>query len=106
MATCPACNHEVASPFFLNFDAWRWLGCPHCKVRLKMKPPRSFALGPLVAPLFLLARRGHVFEVIAFLFVFAIIFLQLLESFHPKMQIRKKPLPKPTIRLNIEGPSK
>ncbi len=105
MATCPACNYDVATFFFLNLDGWRWLVCPHCKVRLEMKPPRSAALVPLVAPLFLLARRGHVFEVIAFLFMFATIFLLLLESFRPKVQLRKKPLPKPTIRLNIDGPS-
>jgi hypothetical protein len=106
MAMCPACNHEVATPFFLNLDAWRWLVCPHCKVRLEMKPPRSVVLVPLVAPLFVLARRGHVFEVIAFVFTFATIFLLLLESVRPKVQLRKKPLPKPTTRLNIDGPSK
>jgi hypothetical protein len=106
MATCPACNHDVATPFFLNLDAWRWLVCPYCKVRLEMKPPRSVVLGPLVAPLFLLARRGHVSEVIAFLFLFATILLLILESVRPKVQLRKKPLPKPTIRLDIDGPSK
>ena len=105
MATCPTCNHDVATPFFLNLDAWRWLGCPHCKARLEMKSPRSVVLGPLVAPLFVLARRGRVFEVIAFVFMFATIFLLLLESVRPKVQLRKKPLPKPTIRLNIDGPS-
>lgn len=105
MATCPACNRDVATPFFLNMDAWRWLVCPHCKARLEMKPPRSFVLAPLIAPLFVLARRGHVLEVIAFVFMFATIFLMLLESAWPKVQLRKKPLPKPTIRLNIDGPS-
>jgi len=89
MATCPTCKHDVATPFFLNLDAWRWLVCPHCKVRLEMKPPRSVVLGPLVAPLFLLARRSHVFEVIAFIFTFATIFLLLLESVRPKVQLRK-----------------
>src|SRR4029077_16758070 len=103
MATCPACNHDVAAPFFLNLDAWRWLVCPHCKVRLEMKPPRSVVLAPLVAPLFLLAPRDLVFELIAFLFIFATIFLLLLEIVRPKVQLRKKPLPKPTIRLNIDG---
>jgi hypothetical protein len=56
-------------------------------------------------PLFVLARRGHIFEVIAFVFMFGTIFLLLLESVRPKVQLRKKPLPKPTIRLNIDGPS-
>ena len=105
MATCPACTHDVATPFFLNLDAWRWLVCPHCKARLEMKPARSFVLVPLMAPLFALARQGRVLEVIAFLYMFATIFLLLLESARPKVQLRKKPLPKATIRVNIDGPS-
>jgi hypothetical protein len=70
-----------------------------------MKPLRSVLLGPLIAPLFVLARRGRDFEVIAFVFMFATIFLLLLERLRPKVQLRKKPLPKPDIRLNINGPS-
>jgi hypothetical protein len=70
-----------------------------------MKPPRSVVLGPLIAPLFVLARRGRVFEIIAFVFMFATISLLLLESVRPKVKLRKKPLPKPTVRLNIDGPS-
>src|SRR5712692_5221642 len=105
MATCPACSDAVRTPFFLNLDAWTHLVCPHCKVRLEMKPPRSFVLGPLMAPLFVLARQGRVFEVIAFAFMFATFFLLLLESIRPKVRLRKRPLPKPTIRLNIDGPS-
>jgi hypothetical protein len=85
-------------------NAWRWLVCPHCKARLEMKPPRSVVLGTLMAPLFVLARRGRVFELIAFVFMFVTIFLLLLESVRPKVQLRKKPLPKPTIQLNIDGP--
>jgi len=106
MAPCPACNHDVATPFFLDLDAWRHLVCPHCQARLELKPPRSVVLGPLIAPLFVLARQGRVFEVIAFAFMFATIFLLLLESVRPKLRLRKRPLPKPTIRLNIDGPSK
>jgi len=106
MAPCPACNHDVATPFFLDLDAWRHLICPHCQARLELKPPRSVVLGPLIAPLFVLARQGRVFEVIAFAFMFATIFLLLLESVRPKLRLRKRPLPKPTIRLNIDGPSK
>jgi hypothetical protein len=105
MAKCPACDHDVRTPFFLNLDAWRHLLCPHCKARLEMKPPRSFVLAPLTAPLFVLARQGRVLEVIAFIYVFATIFLLLLESSRPKVQVRKKPLPEPTIRLNIGRPS-
>ena len=105
MAKCPACNHDVRTPFFLNMDAWRHLVCPHCQARLEMKPPRSFVLGPLIAPLFVLARQGRTFEIIAFTFMFATIFLLLLESAHPKVRLRKKPLPEPSIRLNIDDPS-
>jgi len=105
MATCPACNHDVAAPFFIDLDAWRHLVCPHCKARLEMKPPRSLVLAPLMAPLFVLARQGRVLEIIAFVYMFATIFLILLESFRPRVRLRKRPLPKPTIRLNIDGPS-
>ena len=70
-----------------------------------MKPPRFAALGPLIAPLFVLARGSRVFELIAFAFMFTTISLLLVESVRPKVQLRKKPMPKPTIRLNIEGPS-
>jgi len=70
-----------------------------------MKPPRSFLLGPLIAPLFVLAQRGRVFEVFAFVFMFVTIFLLLFESLRPKLRLRTKPLPKPAIRLNIDGPS-
>jgi hypothetical protein len=106
MAPCPACSHDVPTPIFLNLDAWRHLVCPHCKARLEMKPLRSFVLGPLMVPMFLLARRSRVLEVSAFVFMFVTIFLLLLESFHPKVRLRTKPLPKPTIRLDIDGPSK
>ena len=105
MAKCPACDHDVRTPFFLNLDGWSHLTCTQCKARLEMKPPRSFVLGPLVAPLFVLARQGHVFEFIAFAFMFATIFLILLESIRPKVRLRRKALPKPDIRLNIDGPS-
>lgn len=105
MAKCPACDHEVRTPFFLNMDAWRLLVCPHCKARLEMKPFRSFVLGPLVAPLFVLARQRPVFEVIAFVYMFATILLLLVEGARPKVRLRKRPLPEPNIRLDINGPS-
>lgn len=70
-----------------------------------MKTPRAFAFAPLMAPLFVLARQGRVFEVIAFAFMFATIFFVLLECIRPKVRLRKKPLPEPAIRLNIDGPS-
>ena len=105
MAKCPACGYDVRTPFFCNLDGWSHLACPQCKARLEMKPPRSFVLGPLMAPLFVLARQGRVFEIIAFVFMFVTIFLILLESLHPKLRLRTKPLPKPEIRLNLDGPS-
>jgi len=105
MAKCPACGHDVRTPFFLNLNAWSHLSCAQCKARLEMKPPQSAVLGPLMPPLFVLARRGRAFEVIAFVFSFVTIFLLLLESSRPKLQLRKRPVPKPAIRLNIDGPS-
>jgi hypothetical protein len=105
MAKCPTCGHDVRTPFFLNLDGWRHLQCSHCQARLEMRPPRSFVLGPLMAPLFVLARRGQVFEVIAFVFAFATIFLVLLESIRPKLRLRKRPLAKPAVWLKIDGPS-
>ncbi len=106
MANCPACDHEVRTPFFLNLDAWTHLTCTHCKTRLEMKPPRAFVLAPLIAPLFVLARRGRIFEMFAFVYMFATMFLLLLECSCPKLRLRNKPPPKPAIRLNIDGPSK
>jgi len=106
MVKCPACDHDVRTPFFLNLDGWTHLVCPHCKVRLEMKPPRSFVLGPLMAPLFVLARQGRVFEVIAFIYMFATISLLLLESACPKVRLRKLAPIKPDIQLNINHPSK
>ena len=105
MAMCPACDHDVRTPSFLNLDGWSHLSCAHCKARLEMKPPRSVVLGPLIAPLFVLARQGRIFEIIAFLFMFATICFLLLETTRPKVRLRKRPLPKPAIRLNIDGPS-
>jgi hypothetical protein len=70
-----------------------------------MKPPRSVVLGPLIAPLFLLARQGRIFEIIAFAFMFATFFLLLMESLHPKVRLRKQAPPSPEIRLNISTPS-
>ncbi len=70
-----------------------------------MKPPRSLLLGPIIAPLFVLARQGRVFEIIAFLYMFSTFFLLLLECLNPKVRLRKKPPAKPSVRLNLDGPS-
>ena len=105
MAKCPTCDRNVRTPFFLNLDGWTHLQCTHCMARLEMQPPRSFVLGPLMAPLFILARQGRVFEVIAFGSAFVTIFLMLFESFRPKVRLRKRPLAKPVVWLKIDGPA-
>ena len=105
MAKCPACNQDVRTPLFLNLDAWTHLRCGQCNVRLEMKPPRAALFAPLMAPLFVLARQGRVFEAIAFAYMFVTFALLLFEILRPKVQLRRKPIPKPEIRLNIQGPS-
>ena len=104
MAKCPACEHDVATPFFLNVDAWRWLACPHCAARLERKNPRSVALLPLWIGLIALGGRGHRFAVIAEVSMAAIFVVILVEFMRPQLQLRKPP-PKPEITLNINGPS-
>lgn len=104
MTPCPKCNHDVRTPSFLDLDGWRHLVCPNCKARLEMKPWRSSLMAPIMAPLFVLARQNRVLEVIAYAFSFATVVLMLLESVRPKVQLRKRPLPKPEIRLNIDAP--
>jgi hypothetical protein len=105
MAKCPACDHEVRTPFFLDLDGWTHLRCAQCEARLELKPPRSFLLSPLMTPLFILARQGRIFEGIALVFAFATIFLVLLESSRPEVRLRTRPLAKPEVRLDINSPS-
>ncbi len=105
MAMCPGCDHQVRTPSFLNLEGWRHLRCPYCKARLEMKPPRSFLLAPLIAPMFLLARQGRIFEITAFVFLFATIFIVLLESSYPKLRLRKRPQAKPAVWLKFNHPS-
>ncbi len=105
MAKCPACNHDVTTPFFLNVEGWRWLACPHCSAKLERKNPRSVvALMPLWISLIALGGRGHRFAVIAEVLMVAIFAVILVELMRPQLQLRK-PAPKPEIRLNISGPS-
>jgi len=105
MAKCPVCSRDIATPFFLNADAWRWLVCPHCAARLERKNPRSvIALMPLWISLIALGGRGHRFAVIAEVLMVAIMAVILVEFMRPQLQVRKPP-PKPEIRLNINGPS-
>jgi hypothetical protein len=104
MEKCPACGNDVSTPFFFNLDAWTHLTCSQCKTRLEMKPPRSFLMAPLMAPLFVLARQGRIFEILAFAYSGATTFLVLWESFHPKLRIRQNPSPQPAVRLDINDP--
>lgn len=105
MAKCPACAHEVRTPWFFDLEGWRHLTCAQCKARLEMKPPRSVVLVILMAPLFVLAREGRVFEAVAFAFMVGTIFFLLLESLRPHVRLRTTPLPKPEIRLDLDRPA-
>ena len=105
MQKCPACGNGVQTPFFLNLDAWTYLRCSQCNSRLEMRPPRSFLLGPLMAPLFVLARQGRIFEWVAFVFAFTTIFLIVFECLKPKLRLRRKAPAKPEISLKIDGPA-
>ena len=105
MAKCPICEHDVAPPFFLNVDAWRWLACPHCGARLERKNPRSVAvLMPLWLALIALGHQGHRLAIIAEGLMVAIFLVILVEFMRPKLQLRKPP-PKPEIELKINDPS-
>ena len=106
MAECPVCAAHVRTPLFLNLDGWRHLVCPHCQARLEMRPPRAALFAPVIAPLFILARQGPLYEVIAFAYMFTIFSLLLVECIRPKVQLRKKPLPQPEIQLDLGRPSK
>jgi len=104
MAKCPVCEHEVATPFLLNVDAWRWLACPHCAARLERKNPRYVAvLMPLWVALIPLGTMGHRFATIAEVLMVAIFVVILAGLMRPQLQLRK-PLPKPEIELKINDP--
>ncbi len=105
MAKCPVCDHDIATPFILNADAWRWLVCPHCAARLERKNPQI--LVPLMGfwlALLALGRMGHRFAIIAEVLMIAIFIVILVKLMRPELQLRK-PLPKPEIKLNINGQS-
>ena len=107
MAKCPACGHDVRTPFFYDLDGWSHLACTHCKARLEMKP-RLVGVWFFVVLISLtgLARLGHIFAVVAeVLMVSAGVTGVLLLVVHPQVRLRKRPLPKPEIRLNIDGSS-
>jgi len=106
MARCPACDHDVRTPVFFNLDSWSHLTCTQCKARLEMKPrPVAFLLLPVLAIASWLGRLGHISAVIAeVLVVSTTLILVLLLIVRPQVRLRKRALPKPAIRLNIDGP--
>lgn len=107
MATCPACDYYVRTPFFFDLDGWSHLTCAQCKARLEMKP-RSAAIFflPVLAVASWLGRLGHIQSMIAeVLVVSAGVTAVLLLIVRPQVRLQKKDLPKPAIRLNIDGPS-
>ncbi len=104
-AKCPVCAQDVATPFVLNADAWRWLACPHCAARLERKKPRyAVAFMPFFIVLTTIGGRGHRFAAFAEVLMVAIVVVIFVELVHPQLQVRK-PLPKPQITLKINGPS-
>jgi hypothetical protein len=107
MAKCPACDHEVRTPYFFNLEGWSHLACAHCKARLEMKPrPVGAWLLPILVACSWLGRRGHAFALILeVLLVAATVTLILLLIVRPQVRPRKRALPKPEIRLNIDGSS-
>lgn len=107
MAKCPACGHDVRAPFFFNLDGWAHLTCARCNARLEMKPrPLAVWFFPIMLSLSALSRLGHIYAVISeVLLLFATITIVLLLIVRPSVRLRKRSLPKPEIRLNIERPS-
>jgi hypothetical protein len=107
MAKCPVCARDIATPFVLNADAWRWLACPHCAARLERKNPRYMlplislflaviSLGRLLGPRHIVLAEG---------LLVAVVIAMLVVLLRVQLQVRK-PLPEPEIRLNIGGSSK
>ena len=101
MAKCPACARDIAAPFFLNADAWRWLVCPHCAARLERKNPRLLVpLASLFIILIALGNLGHRAARVAEVLMVAVFVVILVLVMRPQLQVRKPP-PEPEIKLNI-----
>jgi len=105
MAKCPACSHDVATPFVLNMDAWRWLACPHCGARLERKNPRYVL--PAIA-FFLVAVSagrlfGHRYIALSYALLALAVAAALAALLAPTgLQLRKAP-PEPQTRLKLEN---
>jgi hypothetical protein len=107
MAKCPACDYQVRTPAFFNLDGWSHLVCSQCKARLEMKPRAvGFWVLPILASMSWLGRKGHIYAVLAeVLLLCAMVTIVLMLIVHPQVRLRKRALPKPEVRLNINGPS-
>jgi hypothetical protein len=90
MAKCPACDHDVRTPLFLNLEGWSRFSCPQCKARLELKPrPVAILFLPILISLLWLSRFGHKFAVAAeILIVLAAIALVLLIVIRPPVRLR------------------
>lgn len=105
MAKCPACERDIATPFVLHEDKWRWFVCPHCAARLERKKPRLVAAtSSFFLALLALGTLGHRFRIVAEVLMGVIFVIILVEFMRPQLQLRK-PLPKPEVALKINGPS-
>jgi uncharacterized paraquat-inducible protein A len=105
MAKCPACEHDIATPFVLNEDKWRWFVCPNCAARLERKKPRlAVAMSSFFLALLALGTLGHRFAIVAEVLMGVIFVIILVEFMRPQLQLRKS-LPKPEVELKINGPS-
>jgi uncharacterized paraquat-inducible protein A len=105
MAKCPACDYDMATPFVVNADKWRWFVCPHCAARLERKKPRMVvAMSGFFLAVLALGTLGHRFAIVAEVLMVAIFVVILVEFMRPQLQPRK-PLPKPEIELKINDPS-
>ena len=105
MAECPVCASDVATPFPLHVDAWRWLTCTHCAAKLERKNPRWVgALMGLWLGVIALGTLGHTYRIIAGVLMAVIFAVILVEFLRPRLQLRK-PLRKPEIRLDLQEPS-
>jgi hypothetical protein len=104
MPHCPNCGHAVHLPYFMYLSGLRWcLTCPHCNSALETIRPRSAALiasVALVFPLMLIGPKVILFRLAAIAVIVVAAAVVLFESFHPKLQLRKR-LPKPEVLLKI-----